>query len=386
MSTPNPVSHKSEQDSAEILNLAGLLSAHMPPSNLAVQDWAPIVRTASRHKLGPLLEWTLGGHGFVIPDQAARKLLQNDSKIADFTCQILLENQARIASALAQAGIPVIWLKGIALAQTVYVRPHLRPMEDLDLLVPYEQREAAFQTLLQAGYEVLPPDDLSEKMGAQHAPHHYNLVGGPGLNTKVELHFRLMMDDRFLPLSEMEWFWAESVVESANGADMRQLKDEAHFIYLAAHAILQHGEADFRLQRYYDLHLLAQRPGFDWELAIKHARTLGWVYALERALTLTRGYFDTPIPDGVLPALQNSPAAKNIEPWTQQRWEGVQLSLNGRSLPDRLRRLFWLTFPPASYMRTRYSIPMGRALIPYYFSRWVSASRDIINAILRKIK
>ena len=379
-----------QQEPARIFNLARILTNRLAPQELSTLDWPSVIREASLHKLGPMLAWVLEQQGFSIPDPAALQLLQSATKIADFNFQILLENQYRIAPALAQAGIPVLWLKGMALAQTVYPQPSLRPMDDLDLLVAFDQREAALQVLQSLGYQPPPQDSLSAKMGApQDAPHHYHLLGGPGGSTNVELHYRLLVDDRLLQLREMNWFWQESELSGSSQHAFRLLKPEAHFIYLSAHAILQHGEADFRLQRYYDLHLLALRE-LDWNLIIQRAQALGWIYALERALTLTRAYFDTPIPAQVFTEIQahRQPEETAVRARRLQgpgyRWEGTLLGMENASLWKRLRSLFWLAFPPPDYMRGRYSIPAGRALLPYYFSRWADASREIINSWLRR--
>ena len=53
----------------------------------------------------------------------------------------------RITAALTEAGIPALALKGIVLAYTAYKDPSLRPMMDLDLLVPPRERENAIGVL-----------------------------------------------------------------------------------------------------------------------------------------------------------------------------------------------------------------------------------------------
>jgi len=59
-----------------------------------------------------------------------------------------------VLAALAQAGLPVLLLKGAALAYTLYPEPHLRNRCDTDLLLPdrdaVEQAWRVFQTL---GYQ-----------------------------------------------------------------------------------------------------------------------------------------------------------------------------------------------------------------------------------------
>ena len=58
----------------------------------------------------------------------------------------------KVLLALGNDGIPVIALKGMALLETVYPNGCLRPMSDVDLLVPEAQAEAAQCRVLEFGY------------------------------------------------------------------------------------------------------------------------------------------------------------------------------------------------------------------------------------------
>ena len=62
--------------------------------------------------------------------------------------------QSQVDAALTKACIPALWLKGFALARTVYPNATLRPMGDLDVLVPYEQRELALNVVNSLGYHL----------------------------------------------------------------------------------------------------------------------------------------------------------------------------------------------------------------------------------------
>ena len=134
------------------------------------------------------------------------------------------------------------------------------------------------------------------------------------------------------------------------------------------------------------------RPGFNWDMVISRAQALGWIYALERALTLTVSYFSTPVPEALFTEIQSrrqpeatATRARRLQS-TGFRWEGTLLSLEGVPLRERLRRLFWLAFPPADYLRARYAVPPGRPTTRYYFYRWVDASREIFSSLLNRLR
>ena len=59
-----------------------------------------------------------------------------------------------VLAALARAGLPVLLLKGAALAYTLYPEPHLRERCDTDLLLPSrDEAERAWRVLQTLGYQ-----------------------------------------------------------------------------------------------------------------------------------------------------------------------------------------------------------------------------------------
>lgn len=60
---------------------------------------------------------------------------------------------ANALSALGQAGVPCLILRGQALAETLYQPVSSRPQTDIDILVPDDKREATGKVLIQAGWQ-----------------------------------------------------------------------------------------------------------------------------------------------------------------------------------------------------------------------------------------
>ena len=98
---------------------------------------------AGREGLGPMLYWSLKRAGINATDEATFEPLAASGRQAGIHYALLNNYRAQIDAALRESGIPTLWLKGIALAHTVYPQPWTRPMVDLDLLVPYKLKEAA---------------------------------------------------------------------------------------------------------------------------------------------------------------------------------------------------------------------------------------------------
>jgi hypothetical protein len=352
--------------------------------------WPALVKLAERHGLGQLLLWAAGQAALHPPLQDAFAPLLAQRPHATVRSLLTTQTQDRVQQALSAQGIPCIWLKGSVLAQTIYPAPELRPMVDVDLLAPYAQREAARAAVEALGYRLA--DQLLD--GSDELKHHYTLIAKqPDKQpdaVMVELHFRLLgAADRLLTLDQLAWFWGQT--EPWSGPGLR-LRPEAHLLYLAAHALLQHGEAALRLLWFYDLHALLQHtPTFDWTLAVDQGVRLGWTYVLGRALALAQRHFGTAIPDGVLAELAARRPSHEQLGHAQRRQRRRTLSetvlddLATMGWPTRLRAAGRILAPPPSYMRRRYAVQHTWQLPAAYWTRWRTMSADAGRTLRRRV-
>jgi hypothetical protein len=368
---------------AQVRVLGALVAGQVQPDALRPDQWPDVCDLALQHGLGPFLLWQVQQAGCA--DALGAVLLPLRAARARGGVQSLLvrRTRRRIHAALTQAGIACLWLKGSALAETVYPAPELRPMVDVDLLVSYTQREAALHVLEKIGYRLLP--QLFD--GTEALKHHYALQGSEGDKLLVELHFRLLgAADRLLPVQALDWFWQQTMVFGDTGggeAEMATLRPEAHLLYLAAHALLQHGEADLRLLRFFDLdRLLRATPDFDWELTIAGATTLGWTYVTAHALQLAQRHFATPLPAQVLDMLAARRPAHDTVVHVQRRRrprtlsERVMHDLATMGWRDGLRTVQRILLPPPAYMRWRYAVDGTWRLPAAYWARWRHMAQD----------
>ncbi|MGE5463372.1 MAG: nucleotidyltransferase family protein, partial [Syntrophothermus sp.] len=122
------------------------------------EDWRLIVQRAIAGDVAPQLYFALiksGGMAY-IPRREQKHLraiyVSTRMKNEQSLCEL-----ERLAGLFEQAGIPVVALKGSCYALTVYTDIGLRPMVDVDLLVPASVLEEAMQIVWNSGYrEVLP--------------------------------------------------------------------------------------------------------------------------------------------------------------------------------------------------------------------------------------
>ena len=129
-------------------------------------------------------------------------------------------------------GIEPILLKGVSVSEQLYPAPHLRPMSDIDVLLPQPQLEEVVYALTSesGGWELM---DFHARAGLHHgAPLRHRARG-----TILELHRALFPDDS--PLSVGRLFapaevLARTVASSYRGRPVRRLPAELQLAYIAA--------------------------------------------------------------------------------------------------------------------------------------------------------
>ncbi|MBV9772414.1 MAG: nucleotidyltransferase family protein, partial [Gemmatimonadetes bacterium] len=242
--------------------LASLVVGHADPRDVGPGDAAALVSLALEHGLAPVLLAAVRDADVDPTGSAWAPLVEHARWVASRYLLARVE-QSRIEAALAPLGIEWVWLKGYALAHSVYPRPALRPMLDLDLLVPAGRCGEAERAVRALGYR-LAGDAPPMFRGVERTWHHTPALRSPS-GVMVELHTRLHPSEQLLATPHLAWFRAQTVETHSAGARVRHLEPEAQLLHLCAHAILQHGEGDLHLQRYYDCHLLLSRtPQLDW--------------------------------------------------------------------------------------------------------------------------
>jgi hypothetical protein len=107
-----------------------------------------------------------------------------------------------------QPPIPVILLKGAALAATLYPSIGLRTMGDLDLLVPQDRLVEAVACLKALGY-VEPYPEMAAGLNAL-VGHHVHLRSSQNIPLAVELHWTLVSNEHDSRAPSLPWFWQQT--------------------------------------------------------------------------------------------------------------------------------------------------------------------------------
>ncbi len=181
--------------------------------------------------LGPLLWHAARATNSAIPEDWQAAL-----RGADLTARIrhgdLVDAACDVIDAGSATRVPVTLLKGISVSEQLYPAEHLRPMGDIDVLVPRDGYARVEAELLSGAYRRI---DYPEMEGRHHgAPLRHR-----ERNTLVELHVELFPDDsplrrpgRVLSAAAVA---ANGVVSSCyHGRPVLRLSPQTQLLYIAA--------------------------------------------------------------------------------------------------------------------------------------------------------
>jgi hypothetical protein len=400
--------------------LSSALSGRIEPAdwpNLDRGGWDLLVGLAEKEGVASLLCRAFDERGW--PDRIpanVRQILRRANFTTAASNLLLYGELTRILAALQpEKALPTadsrrvaVVLKGADLAMTAYPSIALRPMCDLDLLLPRPRLDEAVRTLEHLGYQKIGPE-----IAAGHdllTAHAVPMVGGPGRSVMVELHWRLVASEMDRRSPALDWFWTQtepwcngdrSSIESGNDGDGKvalptfffHLTPTAHLLYLAAHLALQHGTAQSRLLWFYDIDLLVTLYGdrIDWDELLHRARELRWNLTLLTALTTTGERFGTAYPRGFLEAIAENAneTASRVERFkpdlTYPRGSRIWHQMMCLAWRGRLSFAWNHFFPSRAYVRSRYPI-RPRWLWPIcYPYRWSVIAAEGIKALLHRV-
>ena len=363
-----------------LLNLAlGTRPAHLADPRIR---WERLSASARDHRVGPLVHRSLRM-------LAAAGPLPPSARCAAEDCEALyaqnlarntemFDELSRVLLALRQGSIPTILLKGGVMAPTLFGDIALRPMYDLDLLVPMDARDRALAILSTLGYAIDPgaPSDLraqarrsgllppgagpldAAQTAAVYARHHFHYcLRRAQQSFPVEIHWHITTAGVGLDIQD---FWAAAQPVTIRGIEALAFRPEHLLLHLCVH-LAANEYSKLRLARFVDLHVAIDRQVIDWDLVIRAARHHRVTRLVRVALGLTRAVLGVPVP---LSVTRGGGPAERLATHVLARWWRLELGPRARrSVPPLSRTLLW-----AHLVRRRWTgLPSAlyRTLVPY---------------------
>ena len=300
---------------------------------------------------------------------AMRAALEREAHASAVQEALRRRELAAVIESFAAADVPVILLKGAAVAYSVHDEPADRPRADTDLLIPREKVDAARAELHRLGYQpsILCDGDLfcqfemvkTDRFGVHHA---------------IDCHWKISTQPVFADMVTFDELDREAV-PLPRLHSLARAAGPVHAIFLAClHPAMHHRNIE-RLIWTYDIHLLASRLSeseFDRLAGLATAKRAGAVVACQ--LRRARGRFGTVVPGGALARLEGAlgePSADYLR--SGRRWHNELVSsMRGLAAwPDRVRLARDVMFPDARYMLRSYGLEssvIGPALLPTLYA------------------
>lgn len=184
------------------------------------------------------LEWILDGglgpmlhRGLRDTGATARARWREALHAADLTAQVWqgnrIETTCEVIDTCRALGVPVTLLKGISVSEQHYPAGHLRPMGDVDVLVPAPARAAVEAALVQRAYA--PARGLEPWTVSNHGIP----LRDPEREVWVEVHEALFENVDAEDVFGSAYLRARSMPSTFHGREVLRLPDELQLLYLA---------------------------------------------------------------------------------------------------------------------------------------------------------
>ena len=346
-------------------------------------NWGQLLTKATRHGVPTLVYHhlrSLGASG-AVPGQAW-DTLERAYRAAQLLAMRQRYEVGRLLDALGVANVRVIVLKGLALVETIYPDPALRPSGDIDLLVCLADIDDVEATLRRLGY--LPGEEFQPREWYRPGVfHHLCPYRLPGREVQVDAHWGLL-PPRVGVSADVEGLWARATMSSIAGRPVWVLAPADLVLHLSLHVTAQH-RLQTGLRHLVDVAEACRHYGAQLEWGAVVARAASWRarrYAY-LSLRLARDLLGAPVSDEVLEQLRPDAVGEQVVTSARVRLltarpagERLPVSVNlGRLLlpsggGDRLRLFVARLFPTPEWMVGEYGLPpQSPAVYGYYLLR-----------------
>ncbi len=353
-------------------------------------DWHDFSSVAIDGQLAPLLYLIVRGRG-IVPGS-----LEESFSYSYYYCgarnAVVLHKLKSVLAALAKENIPTLLLKGAALVDRVYQNAAIRPMGDIDLLVPRQHLERAVRAL-GPSYQV--PECIGTYAGANLAIEQ-GAAAESRKNSRValDLNCYLVESPYFSHMRFVKWLWETAAPGEMAGSGVFELSREALVLHLCAHLLMeQKGKQLLWLHDIAEV-LALYREQLRWDVLLENAQRFDLALALEQVLARLERDWRLVLPERwkqSLSDLQTSTTERRFYAWFASRDQSVPtlFSLNADG-PQKALTLGYLwdnLVPQPAYMSERYRVG-SRWLVPLaYPYRWYRGMRSaMLDSLPRRLR
>ncbi len=290
-----------------------LLRAAVLPPAAAARAWAALrpelglddLWGAEIHRLLPLGQAKLRAAGVDDPDLPRLRGLHRRTWYEN---QVALHRVRPALDALRGAGIPVLFLKGAPLAILHYGDLGLRPMADIDVLVPWADADRALDLLESIGWS-----DIGGRTRAQLYQRYHGSGLGHANGGQLDLHWHLGTP-LLLPGDEAtstDDFWEAAVpfVVPDHGIDAVTLCPTDMLLHVIAHGLWAGSASTVRWVADARV-VIADGAAIEWDRLVDQAARRRIAPLVADALRYLAVEVEAPVPNTVIDALRAQPVTR----------------------------------------------------------------------------
>jgi Uncharacterised nucleotidyltransferase len=278
-------------------------------------DFRTVLSLAEAHGLIPVVHERVGEIADAVSDEArlaASTAFAQNARQTLWLTQLLL----KVSNLFQQRRIEALPYKGPVLAQLLYGNVTLRQYSDLDILVRAADVPRARDILQQAGF--VPAFQLSTREEQAYLATGYEYIFHDVSNPNVlELQWRIL--PRFWTVDfDSTGFFARSQNIAIGERIIPTLGHENLLLVLCAHAA-KHAWSKLSWVR--DIAELAQSCQLDWDQVVQQSGRLGIQRIVAVTFQLAMKMLSTPVPNAVLPLIDNDGTVARIAEKTRRALE-----------------------------------------------------------------
>ncbi|QWE11340.1 nucleotidyltransferase family protein [Polynucleobacter sp. es-EL-1] len=226
----------------------------------------PFLDMILSHRLGPLMRYMLRKyHSNIRIPKSLSATLDHEFRISTFRSLHAQQCLIEAHRILGTQDIPYIALKGAYLAFHSYPFASLRPLRDIDILVPKGRELDVYGLLLGKGYQRIKKYGGSPEVASRKS-HHLPPLLDPTGRFSIEIHNSLSHPgDSGLNLADSKDFWFRSV-RKVIGKELIQFESPTDLLLHLIHHSVQHHRFNNGPLIISDIYFLLINEEIDWDL------------------------------------------------------------------------------------------------------------------------
>jgi len=370
--TPNGLFQLS--DDVILYIVAAVRNEPRKPPEISDAEWDRTINLLSQHGILPVIR----SHVRLWPDAfrpPLRIMVSLDQVyVRSAARNLLIESQVRsVLTGLQDAGVPVLIIKGQALARTIYPDLVLRHSNDIDLLVKPEDVDRCDKVLRNMGYSCQFRSFTQSELGGYHDSY---FPSGIGVN--IEIHWTLSCTYNLFPDGWLDAVFSRKIPLRSNTITGYTLHPSDHLLYLVFHNIFQHDQ--IRLDWVYDMALLMAllKAPEDWQSLQEQCSKSHLIIPMKLAITAATLWSNVEIPQDFKDfSLWPSPSSEDKRLWEHSRKRNTSfrsnfyLTFQGQhGIREKIKYCCFFIFPPVSYIERYRKSPSITDIPLAHFRRW----------------